>query len=207
MRVFLTSSARLPKDTQLALKIAALQLWFGKGADYAATCRRILELAAGTDDASTAERAAKAYCLRPSSDPQLIESAVTLARRAVELGKDQPNLPWYQMALGMAEYRHGGYPTADKALSAAQQGKDDPPLQATARFFHAMSLFQQGKEAEARQRFAEAEAQMPPLPADEKQPLANGADADSVIVWLAYKEAKALLQAKADAVPAKPGEK
>ena len=40
-----------------------------------------------------------------------------------------------------------------------------------------------------------------------RQPDANDADADSVIVWLAYKEAKLLLQAKAPAVPPKPGGK
>ena len=202
------SFARHPQDTGLALKIATLQLWFGKDADHAATSRRMLELAAGTDEASTAERAAKAYCLRPSSNPQLLESAVTLARRAVDLGKNHPDLKWDQLALGMAEYRHGNFPAADQALSAAEEaGKDDRQVQGIARLFHAMSFFKQGKMAEARQLFGEAEAQMPPLPADEKQPLANGADADSVIVWLAYKEAKALLQTKAPAVPPKPAGK
>jgi tetratricopeptide (TPR) repeat protein len=165
----------------------------------------MLELAAGTDDASTAERAAKAYCLRPSSDPQLLDSAVTLARRAVDLGKDHWFLKWYQMALGMAEYRNGNYEAADQALRAAEEaGKDNRLVHGTARLFHAMSLFKQTKEAEARQLFAEAEAQIPPLPADENQPLAKGVDADSVIVWLAYKEAKALLKPNAKVVPAKP---
>ena len=200
------SSARLPKDTFLALKIAALYVWFGKDADHTATCRRMLELAAGTTDASTADRAAKAYCLRPSSDPQLLESALTLAQHAVDLGKDNP---WYQMGLGMAEYRHGNFPAADQALSAAEKtaGKDNRWVQGTARLFHAMSLFRQGKEAEARQLIAEAEAQLKPLPGDENQPLANGAFHDDVIVWLAYKEVKVLLPAKAQTVPPKPGGK
>jgi tetratricopeptide (TPR) repeat protein len=202
--LWLEASSRLPKDTQLALKIAALQVWFGKDADHAATSRRMLELAAGTDNPSTAERAAKAYCLRPSSDPQLIESAVTLARRAAELGKDHPYLEWYQMALGMAEYRHGNYPAADQALRAAEETvKGGALVQSTARLYHAMSLFQQGKEVEARQLFDKAVAQMKPLPTDEKQPLANGADADNVILWLAYKEAKALLKPNPNAAPVK----
>lgn len=165
----------------------------------------MLGLATRTDDASTAERAAKAYCLRPSSDPQLIESAVTLARRAVELGKGHQFLEWYQMALGMAEYRHANFPAADQVLSVAGETvKGDPLVQCTARLYHAMSLFRQGEEAEARQLFDKAVAQMKPLPADEKQPLANGADADSVILWLAYKEAKTLLKPDAKTVPTKP---
>jgi tetratricopeptide (TPR) repeat protein len=198
LQLWAESSARLPNDTSLALKIAALQAWFGKDADHAVTSRRVLKLAARTDDASTAERAAKAYCLRPSADPQLIESALTLARRAVELGRNDPNLlPWNQMTLGMAEYRHGSFQAAHQALSAAEiAGKENPLVQGPARLFHAMVLFRQGKETEARRLFAEAEAQMKPLPNDAMQPLANGAGPDDVVFWLAYKEAKALLETK-----------
>jgi hypothetical protein len=42
---------------------------------------------------------------------------------------------------------------------------------------------------------AETEANMKPLPTDEKAPLAKGANHDDLILWLAYKEAKALLNA------------
>ena len=34
---------------------------------------------------------------------------------------------------------------------------------------------------------------MKPIPIDERDPTAGGADHDDLIVWLAYKEAKALL--------------
>ena len=109
------------------------------------------------------------------------------------------------MALGMAEYRSGSYPAADEALTAAAlAGKDNRHVRDTARFFHAMSLFQQGKAADARKLFAEAEAEMKPLPADTRQPFADGAGPDDLIVWLAYKEAKALLQSEAQPAPAKP---
>jgi hypothetical protein len=57
-----------------------------------------------------------------------------------------------------------------------------------------MSLFRQGKEAEARKLAAEAVARMKPLPRDEKNPLAGNANADDLILWMAYKEARALLQ-------------
>lgn len=122
-------------------------------------------------------------------------AALTLARRAVELGKEHPFFPYYQMALGMAEYRNASYPAADAALAAAAKaGQDQPHVRDTSRFFLAMCFFQEGKVAQARQLFAEVEAQMKPLPADERQPFADGATPDDLIVWLACKEAKALLQ-------------
>jgi hypothetical protein len=72
----------------------------------------------------------------------------------------------------------------------------------------AMSLFQQGKKDEARQLATEATAKMKPLPKDEKNPLADNASADDLILWLAYKEAMAMIQF--DAAPlqeAKPNHK
>ena len=45
-------------------------------------------------------------------------------------------------------------------------------------------------------------AKMNPLPADEQNPLTGGANLDHLILWLAYKEAKASI--KFDAVPAVP---
>ena len=129
------ASARSPNDTSAAQKITTLQAWFGKSADHAATCRRALELAATTDDPSVADRAAKAYCLLPSSDPQLLAAALKLARRAVDLGKEHQFFPYYQMVLGMAEYRNANYPAADEALTAATKaGKDIPHVRDTARF-------------------------------------------------------------------------
>jgi hypothetical protein len=99
------------------------------------------------------------------------------------------------MALGMAEYRHGNYLAADAALTAAEQeGKDFPHVRDPSRFFRAMSLSRQGKAAEAHTLFADAETEMEPLPANERQPFADGAGPDDLIVWLAYKEAKTLLR-------------
>jgi WD40 repeat protein/tetratricopeptide (TPR) repeat protein len=197
--------ARRPKDSVFAQKVTTLQAWFQKDADHAVTCRRIMELAMGTDDPSVADRAAKAYCLRPSSDPHLLEAALTLARHSVEIGKNRSFLPYYQLALGMAEYRAGNYSATDVALSDAMRGGGGVPIIAgPARFYRAMSLFRQGKDTEARNLFSEAATKMKPMPADERQPLANGAGLDDLIVWLAYKEAKALLQLRTQTAPAKP---
>ena len=70
-----------------------------------------------------------------------------------------------------------------------------------------MTLFHQGKPDEAR-RLAIAAATMEPLPADERNPLAGNASHDDLILWLAYKEAKAMIQFDAPAAaPATPGGK
>jgi hypothetical protein len=61
-------------------------------------------------------------------------------------------------------------------------------------FYRAMSLFQQGKKEEARKLAAGAVRKMKPLPKDEKNPLAGDANPDDLILWLAYKEAKAMIQ-------------
>ena len=65
-----------------------------------------------------------------------------------------------------------------------------------------MSLFRQGKENEARKLATEAAAKMKPLPKDDKNPLADGATADDLTLWLAYKEAKALIGFDAAPAPA-----
>jgi hypothetical protein len=46
---------------------------------------------------------------------------------------------------------------------------------------------------------------MKPLPKDDKNPLAGGASPDDLMLWLAYKEAKGLIQF--DAAPAPPQRK
>lgn len=57
-----------------------------------------------------------------------------------------------------------------------------------------MALFRQGKSDLARKLATEAAAKMRPLPDDEQKPLAGGADHDHLIMWLAYREAKAMIQ-------------
>ena len=69
-----------------------------------------------------------------------------------------------------------------------------PPVKGTAAFYRAMSLFRQGKEAEARQVVLAGAAPMKPLPKDEENPLANQADHDDLILWLAYRKAKAMIR-------------
>jgi hypothetical protein len=150
-----------------------------------------------------ADKTARACCLLPSVDKSQVEAGLALARKAVELGKTDPLLAWFQMGLGMAEYRSGRFAEADAHLCAVVNGfNTSPSMVFAAAFYRAMSLFRQGKEHEARRLATEAAAKMKPLPKDEENPLAGGNDADDLILWLAYKEAKAMI--KFDAAPAPP---
>ena len=171
---------------------AATQAWFGQEKEFAATRDLVLKFVKDTKDPITAERTAKICSLR-SSDEKTHDAALVLARRAVELGKRHPLLAYFQMALGMAEYRSGHYAAADSALLAASElGKSNYYIAGTAAFYRAMSLFKLGREAEAHKLATAASAKMKALPADEKYPLVGNANADDLILWMAYKEAKAL---------------
>jgi serine/threonine protein kinase/WD40 repeat protein len=186
-----TQSAANPKDTVLSLKVATLQAWFGQDREFAATRQRILAFARGTDSGSTAERGVRACSILPSTDKAELEEMLTLARAGVQVRKSERTL----LALGMAEYRGGNHAAAEATLlAAAEAGKGIDWVTGISAFYRAMSLFRLGKPDEARKLASAAAATMKPLPKDEQNPLTNVADRNDLIVWLAYKEAKALIQ-------------
>jgi len=174
-------SAADPRDTLLSVKVAALQAWFGQKQQLAATRQRVLAFAKGTNDASTAGRAAFVCTFVPSTDETELEAALDLGRTAVKLNNGGD---WNLMALGMAEYRIGNDIAAEKALlEAAKAGPNNDPMMGISSFFRAMSLFRKGKKNEARKLATEAVAKMKPLPADDNNPLAEGVDHDDLIMW------------------------
>jgi eukaryotic-like serine/threonine-protein kinase len=180
----------------LFIKVAAFQAWFGQDKELAETCRRGLAAAQNTTVAGEADVVAKACCVLPSTDQARLAAALVMARKAVQLNKDYPGPAWSQMALGMAEYRSGHFAAADAALITAEKNaKNNLHVALTSALYRAMSLFRQGKADEARKLASAAAAKMKPLPKDEKDVLAGDiyADADDLILWLAYKEAKALI--------------
>jgi len=192
-----------PKETEASLHLAILQTWFGQDADYEATRRRFVQEAEGTDQAGTAARAAGVFCLRPSTNAVLLAKALKLARRGVELGQNSSLISYYQLCLGQAEYRNGHYALAGGALATAEQTLvDHHVLQGTARFFRVMCLFEQNQPEEARKLFTQAETEMPQYPKDERKPRVEGRPTfqnEFLICWLAYKEAKALIEGDAKA--------
>jgi len=132
----------------------------------------------------------------PQATPERRAEILSAATRAVERGKNSNFLIYFQMALGMSQYRSGLYADADStpaATVASQSAKEDTHVQATCAFYRAMGLHHQGNAAEALS-LAKATAQrMKPLPADESQPLAGNSNIDDLIVWMACKEAKSLI--------------
>ena len=153
------------------LRVAALQAWFGQDKELSSTCEKLLSLAKDTEDPKLADKAAKCCSLR-QADPKRREAALVLARRAVEHGKGSQWLVYFEMALGMAEYRSGHFAEADAALTAAMNdpGKNNT-VSSTSAFYRAMGLFRQGKTDLARKLATEAAAKMKPLPVDEQKPL------------------------------------
>jgi WD40 repeat protein/tetratricopeptide (TPR) repeat protein len=195
-----TLSSVKPADTLLSLKVAALQAWFGQDQELAATRQRVLAFAKGTNDAITARRAVRSFGVRPSTDKAELEAALVLGRTAVNVDKD---VEWNLLALGIMEFRNGNAAAADEALLATTEASKSNPLVAgISGLYRAMSLFRLGKRDEARALALAAAAKMKLQPDDEKNPLAGGASADDLIFWLAYKEAKAMIQF--DAAPAAP---
>jgi Tol biopolymer transport system component/tetratricopeptide (TPR) repeat protein len=187
-----TLSSLNPSDTLLSLKVAALQAWFGQDQELAATRQRVLAFAKGTHDAITARRAVRSFGIRPSADQVELEEALVLARTAVKGDKD---VEWNLLALGIMEFRSGNDAAADEALLATgEASKRNRHVAGLSELYRSMSLFRSGKRDEARALALAAAGKMKPLPDDEKNPLAGGASADDLIFWLAYKEAKAMIQ-------------
>jgi tetratricopeptide (TPR) repeat protein len=176
------------------LSSAALQAWEGRVEDWGATCARALEFRKDERDPGAADRMAKACCLIGTDDKGRQKAALARARHAVEFGKDHPNFPWFRMALGMAQFRDGQFAEAEGTLlESAEAAKDNPHITGTSAFYRAMALFRQGKIDAARKLAAEAAGKTKPLPEEGGNPLAGGARHDDVILWLSYKEAKALV--------------
>lgn len=186
------------------LIVAAQQAWLGQEQEWATTCERGLSLARDTKNLTLADRVAKMCSLRPSND-QRSRAALLLARRAVELGKGSPYLPYFQMVLGMAEYRSGHFTEADAALQAAMKaGKGNPHIAGPSGFYRALSLFRQGKPDEARQLATQTAKKMERLLNDIDNLLSVRGDHDTLIVWLAYREAHDVI--KLDQATAKGGQ-
>jgi eukaryotic-like serine/threonine-protein kinase len=109
---------------------------------------------------------------------------------------------WNLLALGMAEYRSSNFAVADRALLAAgEAAPNNPNATGIAAFYRAMSLFRQGKRDDARKLAFAAAAKMKPLPLDDNNPPSGEAYWDDLILWLAYKETKALIRFDAAASP------
>ncbi len=198
-------SAARADDTSLALRVAELQAWFGQDKELADTGGRALEAARGTFDPRSGltwpdllpkpHRGRNPAGGRVGSRPQ--------SRGAREVG-----------SYLKPDRGYGGIPQRPlrggrRCAARRSQWRQGQP--AGGRHIDLLprhELVPAGQGGRGPKLATEAAATMKPLPQDEKNPLTGDADHDDLILWLAYKEAKALL--KFDAVPlpeAKPDQK
>ena len=195
------------RDTLAPIHLAALQLWSGDFEGYKTTRKRFLPWAAETLNPTTADHVAKLASLSSLSSAPSRDAALRLARRSVELGSNATSQSSSQMAIGMAAFRNGNLDAAVTALNntgqspLAKAASDQAKMESTAGFYLSMVLFQQGKIAEAHQRFTEAEAKMSPKPTNATDPVIGRRDHKLLIMWLAHKEAKARLEASPPTTP------
>jgi serine/threonine protein kinase/Flp pilus assembly protein TadD len=189
------SYAGNPKDTILGNKVAALQVWFGLEKEWKSTCELALENALWSEDPQTLERMAKLLSNSPWATQDNHKYALVLARKAAELGKNHRWVAYFQMTLGMAEYRNGNFERADAAFLSAMKNPTEYRIKGISAIYHVMSLFRQNKLDEARKFAAQAALVMKPFPKDDNNPLASAdVNADDLILWMAYKEANRLIK-------------
>lgn len=162
-----------------------------------------LKGAKDAQDATTAERTAKLASFCPGDDSAKRAAALALAAKSVELDKKSTLLGWFQMALGMAQYRSGLFAEADATFAPlAEKEKNRNHIVHNVGFYWAMTLFRLSKVDDVKKLATASTTAMRPLPADDRNPRAE--EADDVVIWLAYKETKALIRFDAEAVREKP---
>lgn len=149
-------------------KIAVVHAAAGDGTNLEAHCRWLIDRYQDADLATDAERSVKGYLLFAGPhDPALLAEAARRTRYAVEAAAkagEADLLPWFQVSLGMAEYRLGNYAEAATWLAKAA-GDDNLYIRSLAQAFHAMAVHGQGKTAEALALLEKARATAAALPA------------------------------------------
>ncbi len=180
-------------DAFVALNLTAYLAWLGRTEEARTTARRMIERLVNTEHSQSAEQSAKSAAMIPGADNEVLEKAAVLARRALDAGRESTLLPYFQMCVGMVEYRRGNYAEAESHLAAVHFGVINGL--GTTQFYRAMIAVKQSRMEDARRLFDEGTVLTPSLPADESAPLAGGGDHDTLIAWLALKEACAMLDA------------
>jgi serine/threonine protein kinase len=143
--------------TPLLAKLRALPL-------YDETCRNALARFRQTTDPRVAERMTKDCLALPDSkaDPEVL---TRIADVAVKMGRTNIDLPWFQLAKGLAEYRCGRNLNAvawlEKALAGAADLATDPGrvyVQVQGRAVLALAHCRLGRTAKARTTLDEGRA-------------------------------------------------
>ncbi len=176
--------------------------WFGKATVLAWTAlpedflrfrTDVLEKAKGTQDARTANFAAKVACICVIDDKGVQTDVLKLAQLAFEKGQgdDQGSRSFRSMLLGIAQYRCGEFAKARVTLETVDL--EWPPVALATDYFEVLCMVREGGNAnltKARALFGETEKKMPAVPSDDE---AAKQAPERLLMWLAYKEAKAVL--------------
>ena len=132
---------------------AELCLFLGRPDDYRAICGRLIAKFDKTEDAQIAERTGRACLLAPTSKDNL-KAATALIDRALADKKPKPGWvqPYFMVAKGLAEYRHGRLESAISIM----EGPASTALQPAPRLVAAMALYRLGRKEEAHRTLSEA---------------------------------------------------
>ncbi len=187
---------RNPRAHFARFQAAILRIYLGDQQRYEQLCRELLEHSAGTDDPTSAERAAKP-CLITARGLAGRKQAFERAELAVKLGSGHSASHWFLLCRGMSAYRQDQWEDSlawcDKSLAG-----NDLYCSSIAHVFRAMSLHQLGRVDEARRALAQADGDHARLKALLKERgvewLGNGWH-DVLIYEITRKEAEAMLEA------------
>ncbi len=142
-----------PPDDEAWDGYAEFCLFRGRPDEYRTTCIALLRHFGATGDVQRAERTGRACILLPASS-EILEQATGLIDRA--LADKRPELAWahpyFRVAKGLAEYRHGRLESAVSIMD----GPASNVLQAAPHLVSAMARHRLGREEEALRTFAAA---------------------------------------------------
>ena len=185
--------ASLENLVEAHLSEAAHQAWFGreKSLPKAAAARSNSAKARMIPSRSSGQQRPAAFV--HAATKRVLSSRSTSPAKRCNSAKGTGYFPYFQLTLGMCEFRNGRWAEADGALVAAMKAHTrDPHIWLTSAFYRAMNLFRQGKQDKARKLATAASLNMTkfcPLPLEQKFHYQH----DDLIIWMAYKEAKELL--------------
>jgi len=138
-------------DVLVERSCAVASLLEGDEPGYREICARMLKENADTQEAVIADRTAKTCFLAPNAVPDL-KAACRLAALSVTL---EPDIPWFHLVNGMAEYRIGNAPQAMHWMDDLRS-QEDPRIAAMAGFIAAMARADAGSTNDAALTLKEA---------------------------------------------------
>jgi tetratricopeptide (TPR) repeat protein len=185
------TSAPIPDPSLAWLYRAVLEFELGDRDTYRAHCRRMVDRFERSTDAGELERTAKAGLLDPPPSWEEVARLRSLVRSAVErAGPDNQWLPWYLLALGLAEYRAGDSDAALKALDRCLAGAPGANLKIPGLSVQAMALARKGQSLAAQDRLDQAKQ----LLAEQLPTMAAPDWPDRLIARRLFREAEALIR-------------